>query len=212
MSDADEANEDDREEFELPTTWRLILGFLPVDIEALVDILRVLRQEARKTSWPELYQRAASFGISITTIGFIVAAAFLFFERANLADIPLDFTLPYWVFGFLIFLILITFYFLQLMQSINEGQSPIAGGLDDQYAMMLECFLGAVLLVSLILFALQSYSPLDIILIGAVGGAIAGMFVAGCSLLLSGITRASKVVKSEAGPNKSLNEFEKEGE
>lgn len=212
MSDGDETNKDDGEDFDLQLLGRLLLGFLPVDIDALVAILRVLRKEANKTSWPDLYQRAASFGISLTTIGAIVTVAFIFFEEANLTDvIPLDFTLLYWMIFGMVVLILITFYFLKLMQGIDEGESLIAGRLDDQYAMILELLLGGLLMGTLIFFALQTYQPYFIILVGGIGAVITGLFVAGGALILSGITRVRALVRRKQKlSNTTLDQYQED--
>lgn len=94
-------------------------------------------------------------------------------------------------------------YFLKIMQGIYECESIIAGGLDDQYAMILELFLGGLLMGTLIFFALQTYQPYFIILVGGIGAVITGLFVAGGALILSGLTRVRALVRRKQKPSNS---------
>lgn len=195
MTKGDGSNEGDNSEFKLPTTWRLILGFLPVDVEALIEFLRRIRREGSETSWNTLYRRAASFGISVTTIGGIVVAVILLVEGADLSDVPIDFTLPYIVIGGIVLVVIAAQWFIKLMQDINEARSPIAEGFGNEAAIFLEMFFGIAMLVIFAIFTLQSFNPLDMVVLAAIGGGLMGLLITGVALILSSATRFLNLIR-----------------
>lgn len=203
-----EVNSDGKNSLDVPPFIRLFLGLLPFDVDATIEFVSSIQQEARETSWDSLFRRAASFGISLGAVSLLILIPIILLEGRGMSDVPFDITLFYaGLFG-LLFILAFLKWFIKLMQSINEARSPIAYGLDDRWGIFLEFSLGVMILSLPVFLILEAFRPVELLAISLIGAVITGVTIAGFALILSSFARVKKVLsKRTVGKDTTLDEY-----
>lgn len=189
----DEAKEDDEVSLDLPPFVELLIGFLPIDIEALIKFCKSIHSLAQDTSWNSVFRRIATAAITLTSISAILSGAILIFLDSNFKDLEMSYNTL--LGALLIFLFVLAFakWFVKQMQNINQANSPVAEGVENRWGILIELTLGISFITALVYLALEAVAPVDIVFISAIGGTLAGLAIAGVALIFSGLYRIYEV-------------------
>lgn len=189
---------DDDPEFDRKAVVRLILGFLPLDVELVLSLLHHIKGRASETSWSETFRRIASLGLvffQLSAIG--VLAAFYFGNELD--SLPVE-TIG-WGYSIAIAVLIficVLYYILQLIQTFNRGDSPIFTHQTSLYVGLLEILFGLIVFAPLVYLSFQMRAVVDLVVISLIGIVVLSVLMVSVGLFVAGILELSNFVQTES--------------
>ncbi|WP_415381481.1 hypothetical protein [Halosimplex sp. TS25] len=180
---------------------RLIIGLLPFDVDALIALIKEIKDEAGETSWSAVSRIIANVGLLLASVGIVGTGLSFYFDSntGNLFSQVPDLGLGYW-FGILVVVgMIFVKYLLTLAKGIDTATSPFGEHEEAGFALLaMETIAGMAFLTILGLFIQQTiFGWLRFITILSFMAVFLGFLIAGIALVGSGIYGFGKIAASQ---------------